>query len=50
LRLLFAHHLTSAVAEAYEGASPVGKRFIEQTVRDIDPSYLGSLRPGVQTP
>jgi hypothetical protein len=50
LRLLFAHQLTSAVAEAYEVASPAGKRFIEQAVRDIDPSFLGSLRPGVQAP
>jgi hypothetical protein len=50
LRLLLARQQTFVVAEAYAGASPVGKRFIEQTVGEIDPAYLGLLRAGTQKP
>jgi hypothetical protein len=46
LRLLLAQQQKSAVADAYAGASTVGKRFIEQAVGEIDPAYLGSLRAG----
>ena len=50
LRFLFAQQQKSVVAEAYSGASPAGKRFIEQAVGEIDPAYLGSLRAGAQKP
>jgi hypothetical protein len=48
VRLLLARKQKPAIADAYNAASPSGKRFIEQTVSDIDPSALGSLRGGVQ--
>jgi hypothetical protein len=50
LRLLLAHGQQSAIAEAYRGASPVGRRFVEQTLGEIDPAYLGSLRTGARKP
>jgi hypothetical protein len=50
LRLLLAKQRKSAVAEAYAGASPAGRRLIEGTVAEIDPSGLGLLRPGTQRP
>jgi hypothetical protein len=50
LRLLLALQQKSVVAEAYAGASPAGRRFIEQTVGEIDPAYLGSFRTGTQKP
>jgi hypothetical protein len=50
LRFLLARQQKSVVAEAYAGASPAGRRFIEQTVGEIDPAYLGSLRSGTQKP
>lgn len=46
LRLFLARHENSAIAEAYNAASPPGKRFIEQTVGEIDPSALVWLRAG----
>jgi len=50
LRLLLARQRNSAVAEAYNAASPAGKRLIEGAVQEIDPSGLSSLRPGAQKP
>jgi hypothetical protein len=50
LRLLLASQRKSVVAEAYDGASPSGKRFIEGAVSEIDPASLGSLRAGAQKP
>lgn len=50
LRLLLARHEKSAIAEAYNAASPPGKRFIEQIVGEIDPSTLVFLRAGALTP
>jgi len=44
LRLLLARNEKSAIAVAYNAASPPGKRFIEQTVGEIDPSALVFLR------
>jgi hypothetical protein len=44
LRLLVARHATAAIGQAYDAASPEVKRFIEQTVGDIDPSALDRLR------
>jgi hypothetical protein len=43
LRLLFTRHQNSAVIEAHNAASPAGKRFIEETVKTIDPSAVGAL-------
>ena len=48
LRLLLARHEKSAIAVAYNAASPPGKRFIEQTVGEIDPSALVFLRAEAQ--
>ena len=50
LRLLWTRQRKSAVAEAYDGASPAGKRVIEGAVQEIDPSGLGSLRSSEQKP
>lgn len=49
LRFFLARNQKSAIAEAYNAASPAGKQFIEQTVRDINPSALELLRAGAQT-
>ena len=48
LRALIARKQTSAMAEVYSDAPPAGKRFIEQTVADIDPSVANLLRSGAQ--
>jgi hypothetical protein len=50
LRLLLASQRKSAVAEAYDEASPAGKRFIEGAVREIDPSSLSSLHIAAKKP
>jgi hypothetical protein len=50
VRSLLARKQTSALAEAYGNASPTGRRFLEQTVADIDPSAVASLRAGAQQP
>jgi hypothetical protein len=44
LRLLLAHNQISAIADAYKAASPAGKSFVEQAIKDIDPSALVKLR------
>jgi hypothetical protein len=43
LRSLVARKQISAIGEVYREASPAGKRFIEQTVADIDSSAVESL-------
>jgi hypothetical protein len=48
VRSLLALKQISALSEAYRDASPTGRRFIEQTVADIDPSVVASLRAGEQ--
>jgi hypothetical protein len=48
LRLLLARNQKSAIAEAYNAASPAGRSFIEQAVGDVDPSARDSLRTGAQ--
>ena len=48
LRLFLTRHERSAIAEAYNAASPPGKRFIEKTVGEIDPSALVLLKAGAQ--
>lgn len=50
LRLLLAQKQQSAVTAAYNAASPDGKRFIESTVGEIDPSALEWLRAAAQPP
>jgi hypothetical protein len=46
--MLLAQNQKSAIAEAYKVASPSGKRFIESTIKDIDPTALDSLRTAKQ--
>lgn len=46
LRLFLARNEKSAIADAYNAASPQAKQLIEQTVGDIDPSALRLLRAG----
>jgi hypothetical protein len=50
LHLLLAQGQTSAIAESYAGASPTGRRFIEQAVDEFGPAYRGLLRAGHQGP
>lgn len=40
--------LKTAVVDAYRNASPTGKQFMEETVRDVDASFLGELRSSGQ--
>jgi hypothetical protein len=44
VRLLLTHRQNSAIIAAYNAAQPAGKQFIEQTIREIDPSAVESLR------
>jgi len=44
LRILLARNQQSAIADAYNGASPPGKRMIEQTLDEIDHRAADSLR------
>jgi hypothetical protein len=44
VHLLFTHQQKSAIVAAYNAASSGGRLFIEQTVREIDPSAVESLR------
>jgi len=44
LRVLVKARQNSAMAEAYNMASPAGKHFIEQSVGDTDPSVVNALR------
>jgi hypothetical protein len=46
LRLLLRQDQKTAIADAYNTASPGGKRLIEQTVADIDPSFANTLPAG----
>jgi hypothetical protein len=48
LRMLLAQNRKSAIAEAYNVASPADKRFIESTIRDIDPSAFDTLQTAKQ--
>jgi hypothetical protein len=49
LRFFLARNEKSTIVDAYHAASPAGKQFIEQTVRDFDPSAVESLGVGAQT-
>jgi hypothetical protein len=44
MRSLIARKQASAIGPAYGQASLAGRRFIEQTVTDIDPSVVEALR------
>ena len=44
VHLLFTHQQKSAIVAAYNGAQSAGRQFIEQTIREIDPSAVESLR------
>jgi hypothetical protein len=48
VRLLITHKQEPAMIAAYKTAQPMGKQFIEQAIRDIDPSALESLRGSAQ--
>jgi hypothetical protein len=48
LRMLLAQNRKSAIAEAYNVASPANKGFIESTIRDIDPSAFDILQTAKQ--
>jgi hypothetical protein len=48
VRLLFTHQQKSAIVAAYNAASSAGRQFIEQTVGEIDPSAVNSLRAAAQ--
>jgi hypothetical protein len=45
LRFLLAQKQMSVIVDAYAVASTAGKKFIEQSLKDIDPAALKSLRP-----
>jgi hypothetical protein len=48
VRLLFTHQQNSAILAAYNAASSMGRQFIEQTIREVDPSAAESLRVSTQ--
>jgi hypothetical protein len=48
VRLLLAHQQKSAIVAAYNAAAPPGRQFIDQTIREIDPSTAESLRASAQ--
>jgi hypothetical protein len=50
LRLLLAQNKKSVITEVYRAASPAGKSFMEQAIKDIDPSALTSLRTAEHEP
>jgi hypothetical protein len=50
LRLLASRHQTPVIVAVYAGAPAGGKRFIEQSLGEIDPSILPSLSAQGQTP
>ena len=50
VRLLFSHQQKSAIVAAYDAAPSVGRQFIEQTIREIDPSAAESLKASAQRP
>jgi hypothetical protein len=48
VRLLFNHQQKSAIVAAYNAAPSLGRKLIEQTIREIDPSAAESLRASAQ--
>jgi hypothetical protein len=50
IRLLLARKQKSAVAEAYGAASAAGRSYIEQTIKDTDPSALDAIKSSTRKP
>jgi hypothetical protein len=48
VRLLITHNAKSAIVAAYNAAQLAGRQLIEQTVREIDPTAVESLRVTTQ--
>jgi hypothetical protein len=48
VRLLITHNEKSAIIAAYNAAQSAGRQLIEQTVREIDPAAVESLRANTQ--
>ena len=48
LREFLTRKQKDVIAQAYNAASPAGKRFIEQTIKDVDPSVLKALPTGAK--
>jgi hypothetical protein len=48
VRLLITHQQKSAIVAAYIAAQPAGRQFIENAIREIDPSAVESLRATAQ--
>jgi hypothetical protein len=46
LRLLIAHQGEPAIVQAYKSATPAGKSFIEEAVKESDPTFAESLHAG----
>jgi hypothetical protein len=46
LRLLITHQGKPAVVQAFQSATPAAKQFIEQAVKEIDPTFAQSLGAG----
>jgi hypothetical protein len=46
IRLLIAHQGKPAVMQAFQSATPAGRQFIEQAVKETDPTFAQSLRAG----
>jgi hypothetical protein len=50
VRLLITHQQESAIITAYSAAQSAGRQFIEQTIREVEPSAVDSLRVTAQKP
>ena len=48
LREFLTRKQKDVIAQAYNAASPAGKRFIEQIIKDVDPSVLKTLPTGAK--
>jgi len=48
VRILLTHQQKPAIVQAYQVASPFGKRFIEQELGERDPSFVQTLRRGAE--
>jgi hypothetical protein len=46
LRLLIAHDGKPAIVQAYKSATPAGKSLIEETAKEIDPTFAESFHAG----
>jgi hypothetical protein len=46
IRLLIAHQGQPAVMQAFQSATPAGRQFMEQAVKETDPTFAQSLHAG----